>query len=75
MNIQFRFTTKQKIFFLKEKFVQLPKYLLKICIKTVAILISKHYTCCIAVGIPKTAIGVTAILLTAISETVMAAKN
>ena len=42
MNIQFRFTTKQNIFFLKEKFVQLPKYLLKICIKTVAILISKH---------------------------------
>ena len=34
-----------------------------------------NYTCRIAVGIPKTAIGVTAILLTAISETAMAAKN
>ena len=34
-----------------------------------------QYTCRIAVGIPKTAIGVTAILLTAISETAMAAKN
>ena len=33
------------------------------------------YTCRIAVGIPKTAIGVTAILLTAVSETAMAAKN
>ena len=33
------------------------------------------YTCRIAVGIPKTAIGVTAILLTGISETAMAAKN
>ena len=33
------------------------------------------YTCHIAVGIPKTAIGVTAILPTAISVTAMAAKN
>ena len=37
--------------------------------------IEQGYTCRIAVGIPKTAIGVTAILLTAISETAMAAKN
>ena len=37
--------------------------------------IHMQYTCRIAVGIPKTAIRVTAILLTAISETAMAAKN
>ena len=34
-----------------------------------------EYTCHIAVGIPKTAIGVTAILPTAISVTAMAAKT
>ena len=34
-----------------------------------------NYTCRIAVRIPKTAIGVTAILPTAISVTAMAAKN
>ena len=33
------------------------------------------YTCRITVGIPKTAIGVTALLLPAVSETAMAAKN
>ena len=34
-----------------------------------------YYTCHIAVGIPKTAIGVTAILPTAIAVTAMTAKN
>ena len=37
--------------------------------------IGQGYTCHIAVGIPKTAIGVTAILPTAISVTAMAAKD